>query len=163
VIVVVVQAKTAEPAVYQIHVMLLGVSPTVWRRLLVRSDTSIADLHDILQIAFGWSDAHLQQFTIRGKHYGIPRLGGISFSTDAKKIVLSQFRFRANERFLYEYDFGSSWQHQIRVERLTVPKSRRLPPICIAGACATPPEESGGPECYMEHRHELMRPPFESI
>jgi hypothetical protein len=39
--------------VYLIKVMLLGVSPTIWRRLLVGSDTTIADLHFILQIAMG--------------------------------------------------------------------------------------------------------------
>jgi len=28
----------------------------IWRRLLVRSDSAITDLHHILQIALGWSD-----------------------------------------------------------------------------------------------------------
>jgi len=40
-------------------VVLRGVSPLIWRRLLVRSDSSIADLHATLQLAFGWSDEHL--------------------------------------------------------------------------------------------------------
>jgi len=31
--------------VYQLRVVLRGVSPLIWRRLLVRSDSSIADLH----------------------------------------------------------------------------------------------------------------------
>ena len=45
--------------VYQLRVVLRGVSPLIWRRLLVRSDSSIADLHATLQLAFGWSDEHL--------------------------------------------------------------------------------------------------------
>ncbi|MEZ5576607.1 MAG: hypothetical protein R3F44_13670 [Candidatus Competibacteraceae bacterium] len=36
--------------VYQLRVWLQGVSPMVWRRLLVRSDSTIADLHYTLQI-----------------------------------------------------------------------------------------------------------------
>jgi len=45
--------------VYQLHISLIEISPTIWRRLLVRSKTTIADLHYVLQIAFGWTDCHL--------------------------------------------------------------------------------------------------------
>ena len=48
-----------------------------------RSDTSIAMLHELLQIAFDWSDFHLHRFLIRGKAYGMSRLGGCGFTTDA--------------------------------------------------------------------------------
>jgi hypothetical protein len=53
--------------IYQLKVVLLGISPMIWRRLLVRSDHTIADLHYILQIALGWIDTHLHQFRIHGK------------------------------------------------------------------------------------------------
>ena len=49
----------------------------IWRRLLVRSDSTIADLHHTLQLAMGWEDVHLHQFIIRGKRYGISWLGSI--------------------------------------------------------------------------------------
>jgi Plasmid pRiA4b ORF-3-like protein len=48
--------------VYQFKVVLRGVSPMIWRRLLLRSDHTIADLHYAIQIAMGWSDAHLNRF-----------------------------------------------------------------------------------------------------
>ena len=44
------------PIVYQFKVVLRGISPMIWRRFLVHSDSTIADLHYLLQIAFGWSD-----------------------------------------------------------------------------------------------------------
>ncbi len=56
--------------VLQLRVVLRSISPLIWRRLLVRSDTSIARLHRILQIAFGWQDMHLHRFEIRGREYG---------------------------------------------------------------------------------------------
>jgi hypothetical protein len=43
-------------------VVLRGVSPLIWRRLLVRSDSTIADLHATLQRALAWSDEHLYRF-----------------------------------------------------------------------------------------------------
>ena len=54
-------------AVYQLRSRLDRISPLIWRRLLVTSDTTIAELHAIIQIAFGWSDSHLHQFIIHGK------------------------------------------------------------------------------------------------
>src|SRR5260370_6080866 len=42
-------------SIYRLRVVLNGVSPLVWRRLLVSSETNLADLHEILQLAFGWS------------------------------------------------------------------------------------------------------------
>jgi Plasmid pRiA4b ORF-3-like protein len=68
-----------EPVLYQLRVVLHGISPLIWRRLLVRSDSTIADLHTTLQIALGWSDEHLNRFAIHGREYGVGHLGGIGF------------------------------------------------------------------------------------
>ena len=65
--------------VYQLRVYLRRISPMIWRRILVRSDSTIADLHYALQILMEWDDAHLHQFLIRGKRYGIAHLGAWGF------------------------------------------------------------------------------------
>jgi len=57
---------TSPPEVYQLHRRLRKISPAIWRRLLVRSDSTIADLHYILQIVMGWEGYHLHQFIIWG-------------------------------------------------------------------------------------------------
>jgi hypothetical protein len=75
------ELSVASPAIHQLRVVLCGVSPLVWRRLLVTSDTSLAELHDALQIAFDWSDEHLHRFRIHGKDYGIPQWGGSDASS----------------------------------------------------------------------------------
>lgn len=49
-------------AIYQLRVVRCGVSPLVWRRLLVASETSLGELHEILQNAFDWSGEHLHRF-----------------------------------------------------------------------------------------------------
>ena len=54
----------ASPTVYQLRVVMHGVSPLIWRRLLVRADTTIAGLHAVVQAAFGWDGEHLHRFVI---------------------------------------------------------------------------------------------------
>ncbi|WP_436297121.1 plasmid pRiA4b ORF-3 family protein [Variovorax sp. LjRoot175] len=69
-------AASSGQGVLQLRAVLRGISPLIWRRLLVRVDTSIAQLHHILQVAFGWQDMHLHRFEIRGREYGIHQEGG---------------------------------------------------------------------------------------
>jgi Plasmid pRiA4b ORF-3-like protein len=96
-------------AIYQLRVVLCGVSPLVWRRLLVVSTTSIAELHEILQSTFGWSGEHLHRFLIHGAAYGIPHLGGIVFREDARGVALSRFRLHCGERFGVPIAGGQLW------------------------------------------------------
>ncbi len=41
------------PEIYQLRMRLCAISPLIWRRLLVRSDTTLAMLHPVIQAAFG--------------------------------------------------------------------------------------------------------------
>src|SRR4051794_40306633 len=102
---------------YQFKVVLRDVSPMVWRRLLLRSDQSIADLHYAIQIAMDWSDQHLHGFRIHGKEYGVTHIGSVGFSDDADRVLLSRFQLQLRERFLYEYDFYDHWVHEVRLEK----------------------------------------------
>ena len=136
------------PLIYQLKVVLRDVTPLVWRRLLVTSTTTIADLHTIIQIAMGWEDLHLHQFRIYGKTYGVYRDGGMSFADDPHQVTLADFRLRVGERFLYEYDMGDFWQHDIWLERILPAESRRAYPFCHSGAGDCPPEDCGGPSGY---------------
>ena len=98
--------SVSEAEGYLIHVWIRQITPIIWRRLLVRSDNTLADLHYTLQIAFAWTDYHLHRFRIHGKEFGILRMGGPWYSEDARNVRLTDFQFRVNERFLYEYDLG---------------------------------------------------------
>src|SRR5882724_1618069 len=87
----------SERRILQLRAVLRGISPLIWRRLLVPSDTSIALLHDVLQAAFGWEDMHLHRFEIRGREYGLSREGGIFFETDARKVRIGDLKLRRME------------------------------------------------------------------
>ena len=140
----------ASARVYQLKIVLRGCSPLIWRRLLVLSDTTIAQLHTIVQIAMGWEDVHLHRFRVHGKEYGIYREGGIWFDDNPFQIALSAFELRPGERFVYEYDMGDFWQHDIRLEQVLLRDPRKTYPVCIAGSGDCPPEDCGGPPGY-EH------------
>ena len=140
------------PSIYQLRAVLRGVSPLVWRRLLVSADNTIADLHATLQIAFGWDDAHLHRFLIHGSAYGLAYSGGLSFRDDARRVPLSRFSFRPTERFVYDYDFNDGWRLDLRVEEVLAPEPARTYPMCTGGRRAGPPEGCGGPSAFLEQR-----------
>ena len=62
---------SGEIGAVQLNVWLRGVSPPVSRRLRIAEQASLAQLHAVLQIAFGWSDTHLYTFLIRGVQFGV--------------------------------------------------------------------------------------------
>ena len=126
----------------------------IWRRLLLRSDQTLADLHYSLQISFDWSDFHWHRFRIHGKDFGVSRRGGLSFSQNAHQVRLAEFDFRLGERFLYEYDFGDRWEHQIRLERILPILPEKTYPVCIGGKRSGPPEDCGGIAAFQQQRDE---------
>ncbi len=76
----------------------------IWRRVLVRSDSTLADLHYIIQITMTWSNFYLHRFTIHGKYFAVLR-DGVAEAHSADSIRLDALGLRLNERFLYEYSF----------------------------------------------------------
>lgn len=143
--------------VYQLRIWIRKISPQIWRRLLVRSDSTIAELHGTLQIAFGWADDHLHQFLIRGKPYGIGRIGGIMFDDNPCQVQLRDFHFRLKETWLYEYDLTDWWQHEIRLEHILPFDPTKRYPICTAGKRRGPIEDCGGPLAFMELQDEYSQ------
>jgi hypothetical protein len=139
-----VMPKPAWPpvaSVYQLRVVLRAVSPLIWRRVLVRGDSTLADLHAVLQAAFGWSDAHLHRFKVHGREYD-----GIY---ESREVRLAELGLRVSERLVYDYDLGDLWRHDIRVEQI-LDEVGRTYPVCIGGRRAGPPEDCGGPWAFLE-------------
>jgi hypothetical protein len=134
--------RAAGRAVHTIKVTLRGSKPPIWRRLQVRSDCTLAQLHGVIQTAFGWEDYHMWAFEAAGEQYGIADRELEIRSAAAKR--LSQVAPSAGDRLSYTYDFGDDWEHDIVVEAVGDAEPAVSYPRCVAGRRACPPEDCGG-------------------
>jgi hypothetical protein len=144
-------------SIYQLKISLKGISPPVWRRVLVPADISLATLHDMIQAVMGWEDYHLHEFVVGGLHYGQPSDEDWYDVQDERKIRLNQIA-DAGARFTYTYDFGDDWEHIIEVEKRLSPDPEIRYPVCIKGKRACPPEDCGGVWGYADMLQILQDP-----
>ena len=124
--------KPAAPpeVILQLKVRLPGISPMIWRRVLVAESVSLRDLHGVVQLAMGWEGIHLFEFAVRRVRYAGLGLNGAS--TD---VALLDFRIRRNAKFRYVYDMFCEWDHEIRVEeRLAAVPGKRYPQCIVRSA-----------------------------
>ncbi len=139
------EQKSSGNEIYQIKVTLLRTVPPVWRRLLVPSDITLSNLHDLLQLAMGWTDSHLHEFLFRGQCYGpIGPERGVAEAIDERKVRLNQLLVRVGAKIVYTYDFGDGWEHGIVLEKGLPVDPNMAYPAATGGAGACPPEDCGG-------------------
>ena len=136
-------------AILQVKVWLTGISPMVWRRVLVPANFTLRELHGVIQVAMGWEGIHLYEFHLRAARYGSWEL-----SASSPDITLAALRLRKGARFIYEYDLNIPWRHEVRIEDRLEPDARKTYPVCTAGDGACPPEDCGGPASFMDHGHD---------
>lgn len=145
------KAKSKDVRIYQIKVTLKDSRPPIWRRIQVTGDITLRGLHQIVQIAMGWTGHHLHMFTIEGEDYGEPDPEfDLTPMHDDKRVKLSKVVDREKARFAYTYDFGDGWDHSLLVEKILPPQEDVQYPVCLAGARACPPEDCGGIYSYAE-------------
>ena len=130
-------ASSASLSIYQLRLVLRGISPLTWRRLLVRSDTTRVHLHTILQIVCAWGDEHLHRFHIHGREYS-------SRGAQTRHVLLSDLCLHGGERFRYVYDFMDNWECDISLEAFLPQTSHWVYPLCISGKHTAPPEDCQG-------------------
>jgi hypothetical protein len=138
-------------AILQIKVWLIGISPMIWRRVLVPTAFTLRELHGVIQVAMGWEGFHLFQFCLRAVRYGSSTL-----SASSPVVTLAALRLRKGARFIYEYDLNIPWRHEVRVEDQLAAVAGKTYPICAAGDGACPPEDCGGPDAFVTHRDDIL-------
>ena len=136
--------------VYCFKIALQGTEPPVWRRLLVPGNATLSWFHAVIQVAMGWTNSHLHHFLIGKARYVDPRYDedmgfGEEPDCDETKTTLAEVVPSKGAHFVYEYDFGDSWQHKIVVEKILSGGGIDVTHAeCVDGARACPPEDCGG-------------------
>lgn len=138
-------------------------TPPIWRRILVPADFTLYKLHKIIQVVFGWEDYHLHDFRIKEIRYGEsdPEWDDNEDMKNDKRFKLCDVIDKAGRQFMYTYDFGDNWDHEIKVEKILDAKSGEKYPLCVAGACACPPEDVGGVGGYEDFLKIMKNPKHE--
>jgi hypothetical protein len=136
--------------------------PEIWRWLLVPGGVHFGQLHESFQVAMGWTNNHLHQFTVGDTVYGEPDPELGDDVEDERGVRLCDVAPGVDEAFVYEYDFGDSWEHLAVVEKILGPEERvRALPVCLDGARACPPEDCGGVPGYENFLQALRDPKHE--
>jgi hypothetical protein len=137
---------------YRVRVDLKGTKPPLWRRLEVASDIDLAEVHGIIQVAFGWTDSHLHRFgsgsnfySHDSEHYLCP------FDVAEGETGIPEAEVRPDEvladvgdKLFYTYDFGDGWEHTIELEAVSHRDDSSPRAICTGGRRPGPAEDCGG-------------------
>ncbi|HRP07412.1 MAG TPA: plasmid pRiA4b ORF-3 family protein [Gemmatimonadales bacterium] len=132
----------------QLRAELEGIDPPVWRRVLVSSRATLAELHGVLQRCFGQGDTMPHRFVIDGVRFEDPESGGDpahwTGHNDLRSIALG-----AGARLIHEVETGDQPWRQVLTVELRSPRlvGQRLP-WCTEGAGASPPDDCDGPVRY---------------
>ena len=146
----------ATPVRFRIRVDLVGAQPPLWRRLTLPSNLTLDQVHDVLQTAFGWTDNHLHQFTLRTDR-SLPRTQAILSAYDVSdgadgvpesKLRLDQLLAKKDDKLHYTYDFGDDWEHLLKLEAVESLLATDTSVRCVGGRRQGAPEDVGGIRYY---------------
>lgn len=126
---------------------------------MIVPDCTLDDLHEIIQIAMGWDSCHLYCFKIGNRQYTHPDMDeGELNMEDATEATLGGMIKKEKQKFIYQYDFGDDWRHDVVIEKIIQTQEPQPYPICVKGSRACPPEDVGGPWGYAEYLEALSDP-----
>jgi hypothetical protein len=135
--------------VYTLHIQLVEIEPPIWRSIVVPGQITLFRLHQIIQVVMGWTFSHLHQFIVDEVRYGEPDPEFDEQMKQDQRVQLRKIATKEGDRFLYEYDFGDSWRHEITVKSIEPMTAETYYILqCFDGARAWPPEDCGGVSGY---------------
>jgi len=145
----------------RIRIEIEETNPLVWRELDVPLSTTLAGMHDIIQVVMGWWDYHLYEFEIGDKVYGVPCSDDVMYERKvfkASALRLTTVLERGVREFIYVYDFGDNWRHRISIGDVRQGDADVEYPCFISGARRGPPEDVGGVSGFEEFLEVMADP-----
>lgn len=134
--------------------------PKVTRSFKVSPNTTMYELHHIIQIVMGWTNSHIYQFNVGKQVMADTRLVDDELGpvTDVKGVMLTDVFSKVGTVVIYEYDFGDGWKHHLELVDISTHTFDEALPKIIGGEYACPPEDCGGRYGYRELKEILLNP-----
>lgn len=107
----------------------------VWRRVEMRGDQTLDDLHEAIQEAFNWDNDHLYSFFLSGKAWDSKTEYASPYADQghhADVYRLEYLPLKKGQKFLYLFDYGDELEHIVTLEAVlpgAVEKRKKYP--CI--------------------------------
>jgi hypothetical protein len=147
---------------------------TVTRKIAIRGDQTLEDLHFAIYDAFDREEEHLYSFYFpkpgsRGRarirdalEYTCPycleegNCFGDEPAKDAAETAIESLPLRPRQKFSYLFDFGDEWWHDISVEQVNVPSEKGKYPRVLEKHGKSPPQypDYDDEECEEENDEE---------
>lgn len=124
--------------VFRLHMGLTWRQPNTWRLLDVREDTTCQQLHEAIQLLFGWEDKHPWALGIEEESVGTGRFDKFQPEATIGELLRKQ-RFDA----CYQYDLPDYWEAWVQIQQITLIKDAPLFKL-IDGAGNKPGEMENG-------------------
>jgi Plasmid pRiA4b ORF-3-like protein len=162
-----------QDSVLEVHVALVDSEPEIWRRFELRGSLTLSQVHQVLQAAFNWEDAHLHRFVasdpfaplrpVDGKFPEVPQWLPKQECEEPgdrpeEECSLDQLLALGSGEAFYEYDFGDSWLHRLELVSGRPADEDSPAARLIDGARRGPLEDSGGFPGYEEIMEALADP-----
>lgn len=140
-----------EPETLVLRIDLAGAKPPIWRRVEVPSTLMLDQVHELLQLLFGWYDDHLHRFALGASVWdrdaesflsGYDQEEGEKDGVPEAEVRLDEVLAEPGDVLRYVYDFGDEWRHALELEKMLPGTCAR--PRVLAGRHEAPEEDSGG-------------------
>lgn len=151
-----------------LRITLQGIHPPIWRQIKISTDATLLDLHYVIQYAFGWMNSHLFLMKIGSMQFvNTPDWEEDSYLYQAAELAaiggLIPKLVAKGGKFIYIYDMGDNWQHEILIEDIVDSPKVFFGAICLDGERACPPEDVGSVPGYYRLLEELRDPTSEDF
>jgi hypothetical protein len=159
-------STTSRKTAYQFDIVLLDVTPRVWRTLQVL-DGTLDEFNLVLQIALGWKNFYPATFRCARTKYVVNDPYKAATGKDGREVTLKQLLQGKRRRMTYTYGPDQAWRLAVELDSAFEPEGTADFPFCLDGHGATPPDDLLGPSYYedfilalndtehREHRHYL--------
>ncbi|MEX1231916.1 MAG: plasmid pRiA4b ORF-3 family protein [Planctomycetaceae bacterium] len=137
----------------------LRYEPDIWRRIAIKGNQTLEDLHFAIFDAFNRDEEHLYSFYLpkpgnrsrfveqNSTEYAHPMAVDEGFGDqkvyDASDTLIEELELSLRKKFYYLFDFGDSWWHTLDVEQIRgeVEKGKKYPLVIEEHGKAPPQYE----------------------